>query len=174
MVEAAQITAEFQYLIDSDIYRQAKPYYYDGPLAPEHEPKRTNLQYESKTTPVQDGRGYAHCFTTAEHGFKLMKHKTSTAISDGRNPSQAVIDDYLREVVELLRVEFETPNVIVFDYAVRGFFESCQLQSTDQTDPGQCQAKITAVHMVPRQLRHSRQANTKTPCWYASRLTMVF
>lgn len=112
-------TATFQFLRDLDLYRQEKPYHFDGPLAPEHESRRTNLEYESKPVLVQDGRQNIERFTIQKQGFKLIKHKTGTKINDGTYPSKAVVDEYLNEVVEVMKQEFDGSKVIVFDYAVR-------------------------------------------------------
>jgi hypothetical protein len=121
-------TARFEYLRNLDVYHQEKPYYYDGPLSPDLEPKRTNLQYESIPVPVQDGRTNSQRFTLQENGFKLMKHETCTALNEEPRPSQATVDAYLSEVVDILRKEFDGSKVIVFDYAVSRLYSNITMK----------------------------------------------
>ncbi len=112
------VKGSFSY-IDSDAYKEEKPYYYSGPLESSEEHLRTNLVYKSVSdVPIRGLRGFGDRLGIETNGWEYLK--TPTALSD-QNLNPADLEPYLAAATSFLRIHLGAQLVLTYDYRVSNY-----------------------------------------------------
>lgn len=115
--ELERVPASFRYIADSSRFATEQPYFYQGPLDPECEHLRTNVEFEAHhDVPVHDLRPKASLLELEKHGVQLLHHPSSFA--DDLLDSEK-LNSYLVECNNLLRAELKAELVVCYDVKVR-------------------------------------------------------
>jgi hypothetical protein len=117
--EAAQfpiVTAEFRYIQDSPKFETEKPYHFSGPLSPDEEYRRTNLELEWRYgIPVRNVRGHTETLDLDNHGFKIVQSMSNLLEN---LQEKDILAKYMEETVGLVKCELNADRAICFDYRV--------------------------------------------------------
>ncbi len=100
-------------------YEEEKAYYVDCPLDPEVEDRRTNLDSQDYEVELTDLRGFNERLSLENHGFKVINDPTLASYDWVSQPSPEQESSYLRKILQLLQMEFETEHVICYEIVVR-------------------------------------------------------
>lgn len=108
----------FVYIANASKWESEKPYYISGPLAPQQEHLRTNLEYERDEQTVYDLREIKTNTPTIENdGFELVSYNCPVSVSlDTGEKDQTA--DYLVATSEWLQNRFGADRVLCYAYRV--------------------------------------------------------
>lgn len=126
LVDAPKTAAGLKFLADADVFEREKPYYYSGPLAPEQESQRTNLQFSEHKVCVTDVRGFEDGIRFEQHGFEIRRHVTSIPLSLQAEDDRTV--EYMREMSSWLESRFDADLIACYAFRVTrilGLNSSC-------------------------------------------------
>lgn len=100
-----------------DLYREEKPFMlFIDPPEGSNDVRTTNIIYESHQVAFNDLRGREQHYSTDDHGFAYVSHKTD--FEDFEN-IPAVEGQYFAECVDILKANLgEVDEVFVFDWRV--------------------------------------------------------
>lgn len=104
----------FDYLKDLDLYKKEKPYYCSMALEPKLEHARTNLEFESVDTLVQDLRGYENELSIDRHGLEYITLRTCDLYT---GIEQFPVTAYIKEITQFMKIRFDAE--ICFCYSFR-------------------------------------------------------
>jgi hypothetical protein len=103
--------------IKAEKYESIKPYFFSGPLPPDQETLRTNLEYTRRDdVSMLDLRGLEHVLDIQQHGFQFLKRPT--AISTEKSEDE-FIKSYMEETTLILKDQLNADIVLCYDYRVR-------------------------------------------------------
>jgi len=111
--------ASFRYIADSARFKNENPYFYQGPLPPESESLRTNVEFETHyNIPVRDLRSKTKLLGIEEHGFQILHQPSKFAhnLQDSEH-----LKSYLLETNQLLKKELKADFVVCYDVKVRDY-----------------------------------------------------
>lgn len=115
---ASSIQTSFSYLKAKEQYVTEKPYYFNGPLPPDQKHLRTNLEYKDvSNVTVTNIRGGEDTLSLDRHGFELLRLATNIDLS-GPTWEDLPIQDYLLEMVEVLKRKLGSELVLAYNYKV--------------------------------------------------------
>jgi hypothetical protein len=111
-------TVSFSFIKDLELYRKEKLYYCDVPLDPAYESQRTNLHFGLKTVTARDIRSLEYQPSLPVNGFQILIHEVKAIIDNMLRPSEEAVQEYLKEIIDLLKEKFDTPHVFSYQYTV--------------------------------------------------------
>lgn len=114
-LELPVLETRFDFLSDSPLYKEEKPYYLSIQLLPSQESRRTNLIYQSAPAFVYDIRGAASCLSLQAHGIEYVHLPMDFAVS--RNSNQTVTE-YMRNHIDFLRQKLNAKLCICYSSRV--------------------------------------------------------
>lgn len=113
------IKASFAYLAADAIYETEKPYTFIGPLDISKERYRTNIRLNVKhDITVRDVRALDEDLSIDREGFQLIKQPTHAFIHRTQTHH---LQEYLKEVVGLVKQELGAELAICYDYRVNWY-----------------------------------------------------
>jgi hypothetical protein len=109
---------DLRFLSDIPEYYHTKPYYISGALPKEHEPSRTNIQYQMRhQIPVFNVRGEEHRIIIAKHGFQLLRVSEDVVSLDVRGSQK---QEYIESITNLAKELLGAPFGLCYDCRVLG------------------------------------------------------
>lgn len=116
VTQLPSVTSAFQYIKDSPKFETEKPYHFSGPLDPDEENRRTNIEFEwHYDVPVRDLRGHIDTLDLDIHGFKIVRNGSN--LLEGLQETETFIK-YLKDTTDLVKSQLNASRAICFDYRV--------------------------------------------------------
>lgn len=109
--------ASFKYIRDSPAFLTEKPYFYQGPLEPDEEKFRTNVEFETHHVEAQDLRDAAEFLSLKRHGVQICRHPSSWTDDLG---AEEGLRAYLTETNAMIKGMLQADVVICYDVKVGG------------------------------------------------------
>jgi hypothetical protein len=114
-----RISCEFSYITNSELHDVEKPYYYSGPLDPDQERSRTNIEYISHgNIPAYDLRGHENLLSIDKNGFEIRSMPTKVDISKPVDREDSIAEEYMEELSAWLKSTLDAELVLCYNLRV--------------------------------------------------------
>lgn len=111
------VTTTLTFIKPLPLYDMEKPYFLKIPVNDVSQSfRKTNLEYITRDgVAIEDARERGlDTFSLEDNGFQFLNYETKSSL-DGKKPD---IEDYCREITELVSREYNATHAICYDYRV--------------------------------------------------------